>query len=339
MHRAMVLVLILCAYAPAVAASENSALVAVSAADKAAVVSLQDALEAAVAAQHWTVDSVSGSAGARLAKCATKGDKAPCVAKLFSKRSASVILFVRVAKSRTDDGEPRIVLHGRLIDAKTGNVVGAAQRHCIRCHDQSRLARLGGELATELIRARASQLAPHTGIKIVATPSDALVVLNGTEAGPAGQTYNLPPGPQTVVVKRAGYESVTKQVDLRPNQELVLEIELASVGTQRTPRRAGTDKGTTARRYAPWLVAGASVVSMSLGITWLVQHTGPIDGTDRRPRARDSRTHGIVATAGGVVLGATAAYLFYRNRQRDGKASVTVAPTTRGGMMVWSGSF
>ena len=309
---------------------ENAALVAV-AAPESLRHRLQTQVEASVATQSWAAKTVEHAAATTLSRCVS-GERASCAAQLFSQTRAVAILFVRAEVSRSDDGEPRVVLRGRLIDRVSGKVLGAGQRHCLRCHDEPRLVQLAGELATDLIRARAAELAPHTGIRVQSIPADTLVVLNGSEAGPSGQAYRVPPGPQLVVVKREGYESVTKRVELRPNQELVLEVEL--VKKDRSPR------GKPARipSRIPVVLAAASAASLALGVTWLVVHQDSRDGDSLNRTARDSRVHGIVATSMGAVLAVAAGYWWVRDRRALRSPQLGLTPRRGGAIVTWTGS-
>lgn len=311
------------------------------------------AMQAAIEVQHWSAAvSESGELGDKLAKCLARADEAQqsaCAARSLRKLTAPTVLFVRAESSRDDEGEPRVVLYGRLMERKTGQTLRTTERHCVRCHGEERLVALAGELATELIRRRAQDLAPHTEIKIVATPKDALVKLGELEAGPAG-TYRVPPGPLEVTIYKDGYQPVTKLVELRPNQTMPLEIELiadAPVLPENGEPKNGKTPEPGSRSITHWLVGGAGVASLGLGVTWMVRHQDSIQDGALLPRRRNSMTRGIVASSLGAVLIGTGAVLWYRdrarNRARGGAEAaappVLVAPTEDGAVIMWSGWF
>lgn len=314
----------------------RSAFIAVSVPDDAAGSRVGAAIAAAVEDQGWSVSLADTDETAEIADCALR-DPTQCVPSRTLHVAATAVLFVHAEGSRGDDGEPRVLLRGRLIDRETGDVVGTSQRHCLRCREDEKLAKLAAELAAELIRTRESRLYPHTGLKVVARPANAVVSLGGVDVGPAGQVYRLSPGPHEVTIWRDGYEPSTHSVRLRPNQELVLEVELAPSG--------GLDAGSDlpphagSSRALPWLGIGAGAGAVALGTTLVVIHQGEVRNGKPQPTARNSRPWGVAAISVGVAAGAASGFWLWRQRAQDRSKTMSIGPAAGGGMIVWSGSF
>ena len=319
---------IVCCAVDAGAADDHAALVAVSAPPE-LMSGLQSVLEAAVAKQDWGAHTVDPATATALARCVST-ETASCVASLFSHASASDVLFVRVEAKPDDDGDEQVSVRGWLIARATGKVVGVAQRHCSGCGGAERIGHLAGAIAVELIRARARTTAPATSVRVTTHPSDAMVSIDGNAPQASGDVRTLTPGTHTLVVTRQGYQSVTKRIEVGRSEQRVLDITLEK---QAAATQAGTS--TLGPAYLPYVLGGAAGVSLIVGITWIAIHRDPVEGsgTNRRRNAtsRDSRTHGIVATSLGLVLGGAAGYLWYRNRERPGPTPVALTPLPGGG--------
>ncbi len=300
-----------------------------------------DATEAAVREQRYEIEVVASPAvRSDVASCITRASSETCMKRLFEGSQTELILVLRAQASTDDEGQPRYLIDARLVEFPSGKTIGATQRHCMRCTDNARLAEHARDLSLQLLRDQGMRRAPHTGLRVVTQPSDATITIDGIEAGPAGETYRVAPGPHEVLVEHPRHRATTKQIDLRPNQELVLEVELESTSGPRaeSPALSSHDESWMARqreRWLPWTLTAASAGSLALGITWIVIDEDQVEGT-RQPTYRDSQTPGIVAVSVGAVLGGVAAYLFYR----DSKAPALIAaPSRDGGVVVWHGHF
>ena len=314
---------------------ELSAVVAAAAPSQEESSLLRTSLASAVRAQGWLVELGDDELAAALGDCAFRGDS-ECASELTAPAAAENVLFVQAEPSPPEAAEPRVRLRGRLIERATGEIVGSGQRRCAGClGDSERLGDLAGELAEDLVQTRASRLYPDTGVTVVAKPPDAVVSVGGVEVGPAGQSYHLSPGVHRVSVKREGFKSDETRVELTPDQELVLEIELETApGARDAP---GDPPGSGSA--LPWIGVGTGAASIALGAGLVYAHQDPVSGDERNPTARNSRPFGLGAIGVGALTAGISAYFLLRPTEGGAANSVSVSPSRGGGSVVWRGSF
>jgi len=303
---------------------ERSVLVVVSASGR-LVAPIKKASEQAAKEQGWRV-VVAPAVTAALSRCTIETEQR-CVKKPMRqvRGAAGMVLMIYAEESTGDDGEPRVILKGALFNPSTLKVLQTTQRYCSRCHGTARLAELAGELGAELVRAQALQLAPYTKVTVTTTPDKATLFLDGKSVGMTGMSYSAAPGTLRIRVEKVGYKPATQTVELRPNQQLALSIELVPIKTV----------VRTKRPYVVWGLGLAGLVSAAMGVQWLVVHRDANDGTNQFPTAHRVRTRGYVALGLSAALLGTSAVLWWMSR----KSALMVAPTADGVTVLWRGSF
>jgi len=94
-------------------------------------------------------------------------------------------------------------------------------------------------------------------IRVVASPSDASVWIDGTLMGSSsstGRTFTLPSRPHRIVIKKPGYASQTRVVTPQPKLEQVVKVTLLTVQQARwvsTPKKITSADNQTLKLFRP----------------------------------------------------------------------------------------
>lgn len=101
----------------------------------------------------------------------------------------------------------------------------------------------------------AISLAANKGeIKVLASPADASVWIDGRLRGTAGQTFTLPSRPHRIEIKKPGYASQSRLVTPQPKLEQVVRIKLLTEREARwasTPEEITTPDNQTLKLFKP----------------------------------------------------------------------------------------
>ncbi len=174
-------------------------------------------------------------------------------------------------------------------------------------------------------------------VRIVTTPSGAVVRVDEAEVGKSPHEMNLGTGEHIISAVVDGHARVEKTVTVTADgpEPQVFELILAPVGEIRPP--TPHDDGGRPYRTWKWITAGAAASAVVTGIALVVLDDGDtctLEGDQKQcPEVYDTKTSGVVSLGVGAAIGGISAWMFIRDRRdrRDArKARVSIQPT-RGG--------
>jgi hypothetical protein len=290
------------------------------------------AVRSAARSGGWelTETPLSDAEVATIVGCLRSPDVWSCVSPIAAPKAIQRLIVVRVDPDLAAEESSTLVLTEQILLAGTA-VPTADQRPCARCIDET-LTRVTFDLTRGLTDEALAGTA-RTKITIRSSPPGAWITLDTNTVGLTDHTYTTFPGRHLVIVRRDGYETDSRKVDVTENQETVVAFDLQPKG------KGKPSSGPTEHPYLkPGIVAGAGLLAIAAGV--IVQVTKDPPDTDVQPKYIPS-TLGIALMAGGSITTAVGVYLWLRvSKQSRAPASApTAAITNGGGIIGWSGSF
>lgn len=193
---------------------------------------------------------------------------------------------------------------------------------------------------------------PRITVGLAATsPAGTRVFRDGVELGAASLGAALPvdPGEHVIVVKAAGRQDARLVVSAKEGETKAVQV--AAGGSKSEPVDAGPPTTTTPWRSVGYVIGGAGVVALGVGVAFALRakskdddarssgcddHTCPWGdqrGIDLTSESRDSATVARVAIlAGGLAtVGGAGLVLFAPSQSRSRSATVRVAPSVGSG--------
>ena len=220
------------------------------------------------------------------------------------------------------DSPTKLVITGEFVI--TGDAAPAVvQRRCDGC-DEAGLAAVAQTLAEQLLHDMAMR--SETVLELHTVPPGAAVSLDGQSIGTTDAdgilVHTTIPGPHKLVVRRTGFATDERALELPAAKTTPLSVELQSM----TARHGGS-------RIGPIALAAGGTVALGLGGVFI--YMGQRDGPDDRYIYTRATSIGI----GTCVVGAAAivgAYFWWRGSRTSG---VAMSPTPGGVLAGWAGVF
>lgn len=289
------------------------------------------AVVAAGRADGWSLqaDAFQDRESEAVLACLRSAKPWSCVAPHMKSRGDQLVV-VQVDLDRTDT-----VLGVHVVTAAS-DTDSTANHFCNACDDES-LKLAVSDVARRLLR-DAAERSGRTKLSIRSRPDRAWITLDGKPAGSTDIVKATYPGEHTVLLTRTGYAPATRTVQVKEGEtaDLVVDLELAAVTVidrSQSPRPAPS-------RRVPKLLIGAGAVALVGGAILLGVDEDPSPVGKRHEYYYDTAPHGVGALiAGGAAVGA-GTYLWLRaSRASSTTSSPTVAPSTGGAVVGWSGRF
>ncbi len=165
-------------------------------------------------------------------------------------------------------------------------------------------------------------------VEIATRPPGAQLRLDGEPIGIAPYRGKVKPGTHEIVAILENHIDGRSSIEVKPAQE-GQKYEVVLVETP------GQHDGKPSRpfRLVKWLALATAVGTLGTGGTWLYYDGRGTCAEGTCPNLYDTATYGYISTGAGVILGATAIWMFLRDG-KDARRNVEVsAAPTRGGMM------
>jgi hypothetical protein len=242
-----------------------------------------------------------------------------CARNVVEKRAkSSRVVFAQVdAATGAGSGARDMTLTAYWFDK--GHDAVAERKVCQRCTALSlRIA------ADEIMRKLAGSSAGH--VKLKSDPDGARILIDGQAIGVTPLDWDLPRGNHTIAMDKPGFARASRDIVVVSDQTQVVELELQPA--ERDP------PGTWLRPASlAMVVAGAGAI-VAGGVLFAIDQD---PGINEPMYIRNTARAGVALGAGGVVVGAVGAYLFWF---RSPSASAPVAAITSDSAYVgWSGRF
>ena len=264
-----------------------------------------------------------------VATCMLLGElEARCASSALARVRADQLVFLSVERGKDEEGEVRVVLTGRVIAVKTGEVLVADRRFCERCFPAERLDKYASELAAKLVGSAAG----GTFVAVTSVPAGGRVRVDETVVGTTSENaliYGVLPGPHTVSVDRAGYELTVRSVIAAAGETTPVDVTLK-------PRR---ESGGTRSGSLKWVALGGGVAAMVAGVTLIAIHEPPFVDGGANPEVRNTRTAGIVTLVGGAALAGAGVALWTLEGERGQKTTAGVLVTPGQALVGLGGTF
>jgi hypothetical protein len=287
------------------------------------------AIEAAVQTAGWTLPATPPAAkdADALLTCSDTKQAWSCIP--ASLQAVRRMLIVGVER-RSSDGTPMVVLTGKAL-VPSEQVVVVGERYCERCAgDQLRAAAV--ELAARILRELAVR-SGRTTLVVTSRPTGAQISLDGDFVGVTDTSVSTYPGSHKVVLEKAGFLSVKREILVEEGQTVTLSEELRPAGLGERPKPPPRRPS----RLLPGLVigTGASLLVMG-GLLIYLDEDMTLTG-QQYPTYFDSARYGVGYAIAGALVGAGG--LYWWHRRTKARTTPTMSVTSHGGTVGWSGSF
>lgn len=229
-----------------------------------------------------------------------------------------------------------------IVDLNDGSTAVKVDRTCELC-GRDELLDATADLCATALRKLQSQASITTEIAVDSIPTGARVVLDGQEQGTTPIRIEVSPGPHTVELSAAGYDSFSQPIDLERGTTESVRLRL-SASVQSPPPPSTADLSSTPTRRRKRVVLGAAllgggVAASAAGVTLLVLHGRPItadcSGSDVDVDGdchflHDTLAGGIVGLSAGAAALIGGAVLLGVELRRDRPGTVALSPTPSG---------
>jgi hypothetical protein len=240
-----------------------------------------------------------------LIDCVVIADRS-CARSIVEKRAkSSRMVFAQVdAASSAGSGARDVTLTAYWFDK--GHDAVAERKICQRCTAHSlRIT------ADEMMRRLVGSGDGH--VKLKSNPSGARIVIDGQAIGVTPLDWDLPRGNHTIAMDRAGYARASRDIVVVTDQTQIVALELQPIG------RDGS--GTWLRPASLAMMIGGASAVVAGGVLFAIDEDR---GPDEPLYIRNTARAGVALGAGGVVVGAVGAYLFwFRSRSSAPVAAIT----------------
>jgi PEGA domain len=271
--------------------------------------------------------------------CLKAAHRWACVAPVLSKKGIERLILVGVDPEA--DGltlTEHILLPG-------SDVATSDQRSCAKCIEE-RLTRVAFDLTKEMLQEAAAGTG-RTKLRVVSTPPGAWVTVDTTNVGLTDQTYSTFPGQHVVTVRRDGFQSETRTVEVVENKETTAAFTLRPTDGPGPGPGPGPGAGAGETRShtleISFIAVGSSAIVGGVIAIALNQPDDAKPPTEQQPRYRYyTIPAGITAIVGGAVVGSIGGYLWWKHsRDNDGhaKSAPTVTPVAGGAVVGIQGVF
>jgi hypothetical protein len=179
-----------------------------------------------------------------------------------------------------------------------GEELAQSEESCAICTIEEFLERVGRVAAEESVRV--PRRVPSGRVGIYATPSDALIHVDGLSLGPGPLHLPLAEGTHLIEASHDGHSSVRQTVQVQPGRLSLVDLELTRGGDALKPRGH-------ARNVRPflWVTVATTLGAAVVGAVLLGTHTNCDAADEHRPCATLAWT-GLGLLTGGVAAALTA---------------------------------
>jgi hypothetical protein len=241
-----------------------------------------------------------------------------CARNIVEKRAKSTrMVFAQVDASSAGSGARDVTLTAYWFDK--GHDAVAERKICQRCTAQSlRIT------ADEVMRKLVGSGDGH--VKLKSNPSGARILIDGQAIGVTPLDWDLPRGNHTIAMDKRGFAPASHDIVVVTDQTQVVALELQPTGRD--------EPGTWLRSASLAMMIGGASAIVAGGVLFAIdEDLGPGEPL----YIRNTAPAGVALGAGGVVVGAVGAYLFWF---RSSKTSAPVAAITSDSAYVgWHGRF
>lgn len=287
--------------------------------------------------------------GLAVGRCFKDASPSECV--LHAIRGARRVAFVSI------DPDPSVAtglqFTARIVVASVPSVMVATQ-YCDHCTDDS--IATSAKAATKMLLDRLLVESGRTVLSVQSVPQGARFSVDGAFVGPTDGSLDVTPGTHLVSIEQDGFETAIRTVEAVEGKtsEVSVTLRRLDAGTH-TPTShqdrpsASTAVASTTHDEVPaphpslvlpvTLVAlgGVAIVGGVIALALNDSSQNATAGQPQRQYYRDTFAPGIVAIAGGVVVGGVGGYLWWRYTRST--TTPAVATVTGGAVMTLSGSF
>jgi hypothetical protein len=226
-------------------------------------------------------------------------------------------------------------IHLELLSAlEDESVVNTVDESCAVC-TISDLNTMAAESARKLLRPNENQ---KVSVMIASNPAGALILIDGIDVGDSPLETELVVGSHTITATLDGHTSSEKTVDVLPDSEQQrFELVLPAIGSITKP---GGDETEADYGSMKWMAVGGSAALVTLGAVLISIDGNAIDcnaSVSTCAEFRDTKTGGIVSMSGGVLVGALAGWMFWRESSTASSKSSVSVQATKGGAIAGYG--
>jgi hypothetical protein len=249
-----------------------------------------------------------------LIDCVVLADRS-CARDIVEKRAkSSRMVFAQVDAA---SGGRDVTLTAYWFDR--GHDAVAERKTCQRCTAQS-LRITADEMMRKLVGSSDGQ------VKLKSSPPGARIVIDGQAIGVTPLDWDLPRGNHTIAMDKPGFAAASRDIVVVTEQSQIVALELQPV--------EHGESGTWLRPASLALMIGGASAIVAGGVLFKIdEDPSPSEGEF----IRDTAPLGVALGAGGVVVGAVGAYLFWF---RSPRTSAPVAAITSDSAYVgWHGRF
>ena len=307
---------------------------------------IAEAIVAAAREDGWALaaPALSPQDAAKLAACMSKekGNVRACAAPRL-KDGGDKLVFVDVHATNMDFN---VTMYGF---AAATDAEAKAEHFCNVCSDAE--LRQGVADATRKVMRDLVVRGGRTKITIESTPDGAWITLDGSPAGSTNEQKATYPGKHTVMLRKDGYVTATRDVEVEEGQTVVVKVPLerakhddatAPMGPVAPVGPVEPSVVTAARPSAlgPKLLIGAGVVMILGGAVLVAVDEDPSLVGEQPPYIYDTTPHGVAAILAGAAAVGVGAYLWARaSRASQPTSSPTIGARSGGVTVGWAGSF
>jgi len=168
----------------------------------------------------------------------------------------------------------------------------------------------------------------------IKTQPDARLMVDGRPMALGANALVLSPGKRLVTVYARGREPVTRELELRPGQEVSLDVPLRSTARRKAVKWVWIGAGTL---FAATLVTSITSITADSSAADLRDAQDPLDAAeaDRYEKLRDRRdrfrTTTLVLGAATLLTAATALWLYYGDTPSPEQLTKPAEPENKGG--------
>lgn len=246
-----------------------------------------------------------------------------CLERIFERIPAN--RFVRVVVNASGANyEIRLELLSALEDE---SLINKVEESCAVC-TISDLNTLAADAARKLLHPPSDT--QKVSVMIATNPPGATIIVDEQEVGVSPLDLELALGSHTVTARLDGHTRSETPIEVKPDsgEQQTFELQLPVASVTETPGPAGADYGSK-----KWIAVGGSAALLALGAV-LISVDGDAScssNTATCPEFRDTMTGGIVSLSGGVLLGAFAGWMFYKESSTQTSNSSLSVQATKGG--------
>jgi len=225
-------------------------------------------------------------------------------------------------------------IHLELLSAlEDESVVNTVDESCAVC-TISDLNTMAAESARKLLRPNDNQ---KVSVMIASDPAGALILVDGVDVGDSPLETELVVGSHTITATLDGHTSSEKTIDVLPDSEQQrFELVLPAVASitksgPETPADYGSMK---------WIAVGGAATLATVGAVLISIDGNAIDcnaSVSTCAEFRDTKTGGIVSLSGGVLVGALAGWMFWKESSTAKSKSSVSVQATKGGAIAGYG--